>query len=42
VGGVTDGRHDFPGGLGRRYIQGNNQALARVHLTPVAECIGFI
>src|SRR5208282_930030 len=28
---VTDGRHDLPGGLGRRYIQGNDQTLARVH-----------
>ena len=29
---VTDGRHDLPGGLGRRYIQGNDETLARVHM----------
>ncbi len=28
---VADGRHDRPGGRGRRYIQGNDETLARVH-----------
>ena len=29
---VSDGRHDVPGGRGRGYIQGNDEALARFHI----------
>jgi hypothetical protein len=28
---VADGRHDLPGGRGRRYIEGNDETLARIH-----------
>ena len=31
VGRVADGRHDLPGGRSRRYIQGNDETLARIH-----------
>jgi hypothetical protein len=31
VGRVADGRHDLPGGRGRRYIEGNDETLARIH-----------
>src|ERR1035437_1588970 len=29
---VANSRHDLPGGCGRRYIQGNDETLARVHI----------
>ena len=32
MGGVANSRHDLPGGCGRRYIQGNDETLVRVHI----------